>query len=213
MAGQESDRAWDEYDWERFLQQQDQKTEKYMELLEKYIDDPRRDEIVAREMGWCHIGEDGGDDWDEIESLVEDDNDSADDPAGGGAESFEQHALYRAAFSLTIWMDRLFDSQSALQNDPAAVRLATHTALASAKLAAALSDDESEELGMTIAYLKRSLKAITVALDSANQLRREKAITREQYAALQQRIFQVRDGIILLMGEFRGEWLRRYGSL
>ncbi len=43
---------WDEYDWERFLQQQDQRTEKYMELLEKYIDDPNRDEIIAREMGW-----------------------------------------------------------------------------------------------------------------------------------------------------------------
>ena len=54
MAGHDSDRAWDEYEWERFLQQQDQKTEKYMELLEKYIDDPQRDEIVAREMGWCH---------------------------------------------------------------------------------------------------------------------------------------------------------------
>ena len=33
------DRAWDEYDWERFLQQQDHKTEKYMELLEKYLDE------------------------------------------------------------------------------------------------------------------------------------------------------------------------------
>ena len=57
MAGHDSDRAWDEYEWERFLQQQDQKTEKYMELLEKYIDDPQRDEIVAREMGWCHQAE------------------------------------------------------------------------------------------------------------------------------------------------------------
>ena len=90
--------------------------------------------------------------------------------------------------------------------------MATHTALASAKLAAALSDEEAEELGMTIAYLKRSLKAITVALDAAASYRRE--ITHpQQYSALQQRLFQVRDGIILLMGEFRGEWLRRYGSL
>ncbi len=55
MAEHDSDRAWDEYEWERFLQQQDQKTEKYMELLEKYIDDPNRDEIVAREMGWSHL--------------------------------------------------------------------------------------------------------------------------------------------------------------
>ena len=30
MAEHDSDRAWDEYEWERFLQQQDQKTEKYM---------------------------------------------------------------------------------------------------------------------------------------------------------------------------------------
>ena len=216
MAEHDSDRAWDEYEWERFLQQQDQKTEKYMELLEKYIDDPQRDEIVAREMGWCHLNEDSGNDWsDEAESLVEEDADDeiAEDPISACAESFEQHVLYRAAFSLTIWIDRLFESKGALQNDPAAVKLATHTALASAKLAAALSDEEAEELGMTIAYLKRSLKAITVAMDASAQLISEKSITREQHAALQQRIFQVRDGIILLMGEFRGEWLRRYGSL
>jgi hypothetical protein len=216
MAEHDSDRAWDEYEWERFLQQQDQKTEKYMELLEKYIDDPQRDEIVAREMGWCHLNEDSGDDWgDEVDSLVEDEaeEDAADDPISACAESFEQHVLYRAAFSLTIWIDRLFEAKGALQNDPAAVKLATHSALASAKLAAALSDEEAEELGMTIAYLKRSLKAITVALDASAQLITEKSITREQHTALQQRIFQVRDGIILLMGEFRGEWLRRYGSL
>ena len=216
MAGHDSDRAWDEYEWERFLQRQDQKTEKYMELLEKYIDDPQRDEIVAREMGWCHPNGGGDDDWsEELESPVEDEanGDLADDSIGEGAESFEQHVLYRAAFSLTIWIDRLFESQNALQNDPAAVKLATHAALASAKLAAALSDEEAEELGMTIAYLKRSLKAITVAMDASAQLIAEKSITREQHSALQQRIFQVRDGIILLMGEFRGEWLRRYGSL
>jgi hypothetical protein len=40
MAGfdHQPEGAWDEYDWERFLQQQDHKTEKYMELLEKYLD-------------------------------------------------------------------------------------------------------------------------------------------------------------------------------
>src|SRR5436190_20149682 len=46
---------WDEYEWERFLQQQDGKTEKYMQLLETYLDDPERDEIIAREMGWTQL--------------------------------------------------------------------------------------------------------------------------------------------------------------
>ena len=67
---------------------------------------------------------------------------------------------------------------------------------------------------MTIAYLERSLKAITVAMDGGGAAAHARnRFRRAQYAALQQRLFQVRDGIILLMGEFRGEWLRRYGSL
>ena len=214
MAGHDSDRAWDEYEWERFLQQQDQKTEKYMELLEKYIDDPQRDEIVAREMGWCHQAEESGEEWNDEADLPFDTEEeiSPGELVNSGVESFEQHVLYRAAFSLTIWIDRLFEGNASLQNDPAAVKLATHAALASAKLAAALSDEEAEELGMTIAYLKRSLKAITVAMDASAQLIAEKSLTPQQHASLQQRLFQVRDGIILLMGEFRGEWLRRYGS-
>jgi len=218
MAEQDSDRAWDEYEWERFLQQQDQKTEKYMELLEKYIDDPQRDEIVAREMGWYHQAEESSEEWNEDPDLPFDEESSEEEILPSQliencAESFEQHVLYRAAFSLTIWIDRLLEGNSALQNDPAAVKLATHAALASAKLAAALSDEEAEELGMTIAYLKRSLKAITVAMDASAQLIAEKSLSCEQHASLQQRLFQIRDGIILLMGEFRGEWLRRYGSL
>ena len=44
--------VWDEYVWERFLQQQDRNAEKYFQLLEKYINDPDCDEIIAEEMGW-----------------------------------------------------------------------------------------------------------------------------------------------------------------
>ncbi len=215
----EPERAWDEYDWERFLQQQDQKTEKYMELLEKYIDHPQRDEIIAREMGWSQLLDDKG--WDEeVDALVNEDWRSADGKSSNEEEqtptpppeTFEYHRLYRAAFALTVWIDQLFDQDPALQNEPAAVKVATHSALASAKLAAALSDDDVDEIGMTIAYLKRALKAITISMDAAAQLLSEKLITAAQYSVLQKRLFQVRDGIISLMGEYRGEWRRRFGS-
>jgi len=210
------DRAWDEYDWERFLQQQDQKTEKYMELLEKYLDDPRRDEIIAREMGWSDlVGEKG---WsEEVDALMEEDwraPDGEDETIdrSSASESFEEHGLYRAAFALTVWIDKLFDQCPSLQNEPIAIKLATHAALASAKLAAALSDDDVDEIGMTIAYLKRALKAITVSIEASARLLSEKLVAAAQHAVLQQRLFQVRDGIITLMGEYRGEWRRRFGS-
>jgi uncharacterized protein (DUF1810 family) len=217
MAGYEgeSEPMWDEYDWERFLQQQDHKTEKYMQLLETYLDDPQRDEIIAREMGWTQLLD--AKDWSaEVDALLDEDANEEDDfgmdKAARSTETFEEHNLYRAAFALTIWIDQLFDQSASLQNEPTAVKLATHSALASAKLAAALSGDTIDEIGMTIAYLKRALKAITISMDAAAQLLSEKLISRTQYSVLQQRLFQVRDGIITLMGEYRGEWRRRFGS-
>ncbi len=221
MAGfdPEPDRAWDEYDWERFLQQQDHKTEKYMELLEKYLDHPQRDQIIAREMGWTQLekSEEWSDDSemepDEVMPPSDDDLLQTEELVANPTESFEDHKLYRAAFALTVWIDRLFDDHPALQNEPSAVKLATHSALASAKLAAALSDDDVDEIGMTIAYLKRALKAITMSMEAAGALFAAQLITPQQHVAVQARLFQVRDGIITLMGEFRGEWLRRYGSL
>ncbi len=210
MAGFEPDGAWDEYEWERFLQQQDHKTEKYMELLEKYLDDPNRDQIIAREMGWTQLIE--GNDWtQEVDALLDEDGDEK-PPTALSSDSFEEHGLYRAAFALTVWIDQLFDEDSALQNEPSAVKLATHAALASAKLAAALSGEDVDEIGMTIAYLKRALRAITLSMDGAAALLREKRITAAQHSILLQRLFQVRDGIVTLIGEYRFEWRRRFGS-
>src|SRR5262245_19390278 len=217
MAGNwgEPERMWDEYDWERFLQQQDGKTEKYMQLLETYLDDPRRDEIIAREMGWTQLLD--AKDWSaEVDALrvesATDEDETDVDPAGGSGETFQEHDLYRAAFDLTLWIDQLFDHNPALQNEPAAGKRATHAALASAKLAAALSGDHLGEIGMTIAYLQRALKGITTSMNPASQLRKAAAlISRSEYLVLQQRLFEVRDGIVSLMGEYRAEWRRRFG--
>ncbi|MEY2479730.1 MAG: hypothetical protein QOI04_657 [Verrucomicrobiota bacterium] len=188
-----------------------------MELLEKYLDHPQRDQIIAREMGWTQLLNEN--DWSgEVDALLADEGDETESDYGkenesaSVADNFEDHSLYRAAFALTVWIDQLFDENAALQNEPSAVKLATHAALASAKLAAALSDDDVDEIGMTIAYLKRALKAITVSMDAAAQLRAEKLITSHQHVVLQQRLFQVRDGIIILMGEYRCEWRRRFGG-
>jgi hypothetical protein len=226
MADGEFDpqRAWDEYEWERFLQQQDRKTEKYMELLDKYIDHPERDRIIAQEMGWKHLLDDNGSQWsEEIDALfeneldsLEDDDSSEDeedeDDSEDEAEGFEDHPLYLASFALTVWMDQLFDEHKSLESDPAAIKLATQAAIASAKLAAALSDDDMDEIGMTIAYLKRALKAITLALEAGVQLRKHAFIGESRFATLNQRLFQIRDGIIEMMGDYRSEWRRRFGG-
>ncbi len=210
----EPEKIWDEYDWERFLQQQDRKTEKYMELLERYIDDPNRDQIIAREMGWYHLLDQDGERWAEtVDSTFEDGEEAAVEKEQINVEpeeSFEVHPLYQASFALTVWIDQFIEELPGAQNQPAAVKLSTQTAIASAKLAAALSDDDVDEIGMTIAYLKRALKAIMLGIDASVQLRKDAKLGPDEFGVLNQRLFRIRDGIIQLMGEFRVEWRRRY---
>jgi hypothetical protein len=206
----EPERAWDEYDWERFLQQQDSKTERYMELFEKYIDDPNRDQIIAQEMGWTHLLDQPTEEVEEIE--FEPDFEVEEDAEEESQELFESHPLYQNAFSLTVWIDQLFDEVPSVASSPLGVKLASHVAVASAKLAAALSDHETEEIGMTIAYLKRALRAISTAVEAATQMSYDGSLKSRQFEELYQRLFQVRDSIIVMMGDLRAEWRRRYGT-
>ena len=206
----EPERAWDEYDWERFLQQQDSKTERYMELFEKYIDDPNRDQIIAQEMGWTHLLDQPTEEVEEIE--FEPDFEVEDETEEETQELFESHPLYQSAFSLTVWIDQLFDEVPSVASSPLGVKLASHVAVASAKLAAALSDHETEEIGMTIAYLKRALRAISTAVEAATQMSYDGSLKSRQFEELHQRLFQVRDSIIVMMGDLRAEWRRRYGA-
>ncbi len=84
------DKEWDEFDYEQFMREGDARTDKYMELLDKYMDHPDRDRIVAREMGWTHL-EEGLDEEQEDNGLKPGSKSDEDagkgdsaDPAGAG---------------------------------------------------------------------------------------------------------------------------------
>ena len=118
----------------------------------------------------------------------------------------------KAANAMAIHIDGMFDEREPISQHPAVVKLTTSATLTNVKLAAALSDDDADELGMTIAYLKRALKAATSALDAVSQCQAEGLFDSEGKQDLRARIFLVRDGIISLMGDYRAEWRQRYGQ-
>ena len=223
-----------------------------MELLEKYLDDPNRDQIIAKEMGWHHLMDENGKDWsadfdslfsspsnasrnggtadgdgeededddldDEDEDDLDEDDEDLDDDIGDEDEeedtksSYEGHPLYQAANALAVHIDGMFDERDPVSQHPAVVRLTTSATLTNVKLAAALSDQDVDELGMTIAYLKRALKAVTNALDAGSQCQTEQVLAPAEAQDLRARIFLVRDGIVSLMGRYRSEWRRRHGK-
>src|ERR1051325_4222686 len=53
QRGQKDPEAeWDEHDYEKFLKESDARTDKYMELQDKYGDSDEAEEKIAKEMGW-----------------------------------------------------------------------------------------------------------------------------------------------------------------
>ncbi len=212
----EPEKIWDEYDWERFLKDQDQKAQRYLELLERYSDHPRRDEIVAEEMGWLEFASEDIHVWMSDSSLEEDGEEESalgdrDFQAGlGDCDAFEGHPLYRRVLDLTVWLDEVFARKGdVFAEHPAAVVLSDQICELGAKLAAALSDADCDEIGMTIAYLKRALHASHCCLEAVLQLHKERLLGRMRVLRLRGFLFEVRDGIVGLMGESRMEWRRR----
>ncbi len=227
---------WDEYEWERFLQQQDRKTDQYFALFEKYSDHPDRDEIIAREMGWNHVMDDSDDEEEEaseewetlIEFSADDDEDEEDDEDGedelevvdaeDGEEDEEFDELqnsevYLQSMELNRRVFALVEGRDALKDNPLAVEMASRVAICGAKLAAALCGDDYSEVGMTIAYLKRSLKAATDSLNAAYRLHEAGQMAQTDLESLTEMLFPIREKIVDMMGEYRVELRRRRGEL
>ena len=51
------DRPWSEEKWEAFMRESDLRSARFGEIFETVIDDPNRDRIIAREMGWDWLTE------------------------------------------------------------------------------------------------------------------------------------------------------------
>ena len=209
-----SGEVWDEYQWERFLQEQDRNTEKYFSLLEKFVDHPERDELIAREMGWDSCADDS-----EIEEIADlmcgqEMEDFGDNPPDEGEfDKFTKSPIYEDTLRLHRWINNWIESDDRAKDHPEAIRFATRSAVCGAKLAAALCGDDITELGMTIAYLKRALKASNDALDAAAKLVEAGILDKRRAAVARRYVFKIRNRVVDHMSEFRAEWRNRYGDI
>jgi hypothetical protein len=206
---------WDEYQWERFLQEQDRKTEQYFQLFEKYQNHPQRDEIIAREMGWSdeEEEEDEEEDSDWIAEMDEEDDESDEEEDDEEFDRLQQSEIYLQSMELNRRVFTLVEERETLKDHPVAIELATRAAVCGAKLAAALCGDDFSEVGMTIAYLKRSLKAANDVLGALSRLRQGDLIDDDDKASISELIFPIRERLVDMMGEYRAELKRRRGEL
>src|SRR5215510_6962988 len=79
------DLAWNEFDWERYLREQDESIHRYLRFYEACRNSPDRIDQVAEKMNWGH------DDWNEETEDEEIDRESDDDEIAGPDDVYTLH--------------------------------------------------------------------------------------------------------------------------
>lgn len=227
------DKEWDEFDYERFMRESDARTDKYMELLEKYGDTPESEEIIAREMGWDGDAEES--EW-ELESveggnlsghadLPDTIGDGADlddfapmepDPATEGVDWIRRengdvcHPLYARAFdgSMSL-MDQCEESGLLRREDRDLDMLLGEYQITTAKLAGALNSlaygRDLQDGPFVVARLKRALNHLHNTQAALEAVAPKKILQPGVINTVRSELFALREEILRLMQEFRGQ--------
>jgi hypothetical protein len=215
------EQEWDEHDYEKFLKESDARTDKYMELLDKYGDSDEVEEKIAREMGW-ERGE--GEDEDERMSIEEinaiceaaaNEPPPAPDPHREGLDWIRtedgelchplQHRCSEIALRLSMQLDELGLEEL---EDTNLERFIFEFQTTRAKLAGALNPvargEGCRDAAFTVAYLKRALDHLHKSQAGLDAAAAKKLIPEPMSADARRDLFEVRENILRLMDEFRG---------
>lgn len=214
---------WDEHDYEKFLKESDARTTKYMELLEKYGDSDGAEEKIAQEMGWNR--ELTEEQVEEQSRRIEEMNRAGEealrepepepDPAREGVDWVRnkhghivhplQHRCSVSALKFWKQADKLGRKKS---GDGDLGKFIGEWLTTGAKLAGALNglaqDRGTAEAGFTVARLKRALGHLHKSQAELEAVAPRNLLPEKTVAEARKELFEIREGILKLMDEFRG---------
>ena len=215
---------WDEHDYEKLMKESDARTDKYMELLEKYGDSAEAEEKIAREMGWNTEDEDEQVDADdrlsieEINAICEaaaSEPPPEPDPHREGIDWIRteegdichplQHRCSESAVRFWKQSDKLGFARS---EDADWEKFVFEFQTTGAKLAGALNGIAEgrgfADDAFTVACLKRALHHLHKSQAGLEALAAKKLLPEKMVREARRELFEIREGILKLMDEFRG---------
>jgi hypothetical protein len=215
---------WDEHDYEKFLKESDARTDKYMELLEKYGDSDEAEAKIAKEMGWDRADEDDDEKEDERMSVEEMNRiceEAANEPPpepdphregidwirtkDGDLRHPLQHRCSESAMKLWRQADKLGLKKS---EDDDLQQFIFEFQTTGAKLAGALNgiaeDRAFADPASIVACLKRALDHLHKSQAGLEAVAPKKLLPKKMIAEARKELFEIREGILKLMDEFRG---------
>jgi len=214
---------WDEHDYEKFLKEGDARTDKYMELLDKYGDSDDAEAKIAKEMGWDRelTEEEAEEERRRIEEINAACEEALNEPPpepdphregidwirteSGDLRHPLQHRCHESAMKFwhgadELGLERLADKdldQFIFEFQTTGVKLAG--ALNGLAEGRGYRDDS-----FTVAYLKRALDHLHKAQAGLEAVAPKKLLPETMVAEARKELFEIREGILRLMDEFRG---------
>jgi hypothetical protein len=214
---------WDEHDYEKFLKECDARTDKYMELLDKYGDSDEAEEKIAAEMGWNR--ELTPEQQEEQDERIGEMNAACEgapnepgpepDPAREGIDWIRaedgdlhhplQHRCSESAMKFWHMIDELGEERF---EDKELGKFILEFQTTGAKLAGALDGlargQPYSDSGFTVAYLKRALDHLHKSQAGLEAVAPKKLLPGDVIVEARKELFEIREGILKLMDEFRG---------
>jgi len=214
---------WDEHDYEKFLRESDARTDKYMELLDKYGHSDEAEAKIAQAMGWERelTPEAAEEEQQRIDELNRACEEALDEPLPEPEPHREgidwirtgdgkvRHPLQHRCFESAV---RFWHEADALGleklEDKDLDQFIFEFQTTGVKLGGALSGLARGcgygEASFTIAYLKRALDHLHQAQAGLEAVAPKKLLPPPIVAEARKELFEIRENILTLMDEFRG---------
>jgi hypothetical protein len=214
---------WNEHDYEKFLKESDARNDKYRELLEKYGDSDEAQEKIAREMGW--IQEMTEEEAKAQQEWIEEANRACEEALNEPPPEPEPHRegidwvrtkdgrtahplQYRCSKSaLKFWkqarqagMEKLADKDL----DAFIFEFQTTAAKLAGSLNGVAEGRSFSDGAFTVAYLKRALNHLHKSQAGLEAIAQKKILSSRAITEAREELFEIREGILKLMDEFRG---------
>ena len=214
---------WDEHDYEKFMKEADARTDKYGELLDKYCTSDEAHEKIAREMGWVRelTEEEAEEERRRIEEINEacqqalEEPEPEPDPQREGIDWIRtedgdlhhplQHRCFEGAVKYWKQIDEMGLDKLA---DKDLEQFLSEFQITGAKLAGALDGvargEDFRDAAFTVAYLKRALDHLHKSQAGLEAVAPKKLLPEAMVIDARKELFEIREGILRLMDEFRG---------
>lgn len=203
--------AWNEFDWERYLREQDDAIHRYLGFYEAFRNHPTRIDAVAEQMGWGQGNwSDATDDDDDETEAVDQDN-APEAPDFGDAEVYTLHKnpIFIATKAIYLGVKRQWELNAGDSTKvPAKLALALLASLHRGEEQAvqAIHALDFGDYAMAVSLFKRALSALndTLTLLNAQDALQHRAVASYREDTLP-RLFDLREIWLRVIAECREE--------